>query len=44
MSPSTVIPSGGDISAGRERNGGEADKIGLRRGDRVIYPGLAPAR
>ena len=37
----TVIPSEGDISAVLELNGGEADKIGLRRGDRVIYPGLA---
>jgi uncharacterized membrane protein (UPF0127 family) len=24
-----------------ELNGGEADKIGLKRGDKVIYPGLA---
>ncbi len=37
----TVIPSEGDISAVLELNGGEADKIGLRRGDKVIYPGLA---
>jgi hypothetical protein len=40
----TVIPSEGDISAVLELNGGEADKIGLRRGDRVIYPGLANGR
>ena len=40
----TVIPSDGDISAVLELNGGEADKIGLRRGDRVIYPGLANGR
>jgi uncharacterized membrane protein (UPF0127 family) len=36
-----VIPSEGDISAVLELNAGEADKIGLRRGDKVIYPGLA---
>lgn len=40
----TVIPSDGDISAVLELNGGEADKIGLRRGDRVIYPGLSNGR
>jgi hypothetical protein len=40
----TVIPSEGDISAVLELNGGEADKIGLRRGDKVIYPGLAKGR
>jgi uncharacterized membrane protein (UPF0127 family) len=40
----TVIPSEGDISAVLELNGGEADKIGLRRGDKVIYPGLANGR
>ncbi len=36
-----VISSEGDISAVLELNAGEADKIGLRRGDKVIYPGLA---
>ena len=40
----TVIPSEGDISAVLELKGGEADKIGLRRGDKVIYPGLANGR
>ena len=37
----TLIPSDGDIVAVLELNGGEADKIGLKRGDKVIYPGLA---
>jgi uncharacterized protein len=36
-----LIPSDGDIVAVLELNGGEADKIGLKRGDKVIYPGLA---
>jgi len=38
-----VIPSEGTISAVLELNAGQADKIGLKRGDKVIYPGLAPA-
>lgn len=37
----TLIPSDGDVAAVLELNGGEADKIGLKRGDKVIYPGLA---
>jgi uncharacterized protein len=37
----TLIPSDGDVVAVLELNGGEADKIGLRPGDKVIYPGLA---
>ena len=37
----TLIPSDGDVVAVLELNGGEADKIGLKRGDKVIYPGLA---
>jgi uncharacterized membrane protein (UPF0127 family) len=36
-----VIPSGGEISAVLELNAGQADKIGLKRGDKVVYPGLA---
>jgi uncharacterized membrane protein (UPF0127 family) len=36
-----LIPSDGDVVAVLELNGGEADKIGLRPGDKVIYPGLA---
>jgi uncharacterized membrane protein (UPF0127 family) len=40
----TVIPSDGDISAVLELNAGQADKIGLRRGDKVIYPGLTTGR
>jgi uncharacterized membrane protein (UPF0127 family) len=36
----TLIPSDGDVVAVLELNGGEADKIGLRPGDKVIYPGL----
>ena len=37
----TLIPSDGDVVGVLELNGGEAGKIGLRRGDKVIYPGLA---
>ena len=36
-----VIPSEGPISAVLELNAGQADKIDLKRGDKVIYPGLA---
>ena len=36
-----VIPSEGPIVAVLELNGGEAAKIGLKPGDKVIYPGLA---
>ena len=36
-----VIPSEGPIAGVLELKGGEADKIGLKRGDKVIYPGLA---
>jgi hypothetical protein len=36
-----VIPSGGDVVGVLELNAGQAGKIGLKRGDRVIYPGLA---
>jgi uncharacterized membrane protein (UPF0127 family) len=39
-----IIPSEGPISAVLELNAGQADKIGLKRGDKVIYPGLAPAQ
>lgn len=39
-----IIPSEGTISAVLELNAGQADKIGLKRGDKVIYPGLAPAQ
>jgi uncharacterized protein len=35
-----VIPSEGDVVGVLELNAGEADKIGLKRGDKVIYPGL----
>ena len=35
-----LIPSEGHISAVLELNAGQADKIGLKRGDKVIYPGL----
>src|SRR5262245_31994451 len=37
----TTIPSDGDVVGVLELNAGEADKIGLKRGDKVIYPGLA---
>jgi uncharacterized protein len=36
----TVIPSNGDIVAVLELNAGQAEKIGLKRGDQVVYPGL----
>ena len=35
-----LISSEGDIIAVLELNAGEAARIGLRRGDRAIYPGL----
>ncbi len=37
-----VIASGGTVAAVLELNAGQADKIGLKPGDRVIYPGLFP--
>jgi uncharacterized membrane protein (UPF0127 family) len=39
-----VIPSEGTISAVLELNAGQADRIGLKRGDKAIYPGLATGR
>ncbi len=36
----TVIPSEGPIAGVLELNGGEAAKIGLKPGDKVLYPGL----
>ena len=35
-----IIPSEGDVVGVLELNAGEANKIGLKRGDQVIYPGL----
>jgi uncharacterized protein len=35
-----VIHSEGNVVAVLELNAGLADKIGLRRGDKVVYPGL----
>jgi uncharacterized membrane protein (UPF0127 family) len=35
-----IIPSDGDVAGVLELNAGEAGKIGLKRGDKVIYPGL----
>ncbi len=37
----TLIPSEGEVAAVLELNAGEAEKIGLKQGDKVIYPGLA---
>jgi uncharacterized protein len=37
----TLIPSDGDVMGVLELNAGEAGKIGLKRGDKVIYPGIA---
>jgi uncharacterized membrane protein (UPF0127 family) len=39
-----LISSEGDIIAVLELNAGEAARIGLKRGDRAIYPGLGLAR
>jgi uncharacterized membrane protein (UPF0127 family) len=39
-----VIPSEGTVSAVLELNAGQADRIGLKRGDKVVYPGLVPAQ
>ncbi len=39
-----LISSEGDIIAVLELNAGEAARIGLKRGDRAIYPGLGQAR
>jgi uncharacterized membrane protein (UPF0127 family) len=35
-----VIESEGDVVAVLELNAGQADKIGLKAGDKVLYPGL----
>jgi uncharacterized membrane protein (UPF0127 family) len=35
-----LIPSGGAVGGVLELNAGQADKIGLKRGDRVVYPGF----
>jgi uncharacterized membrane protein (UPF0127 family) len=39
-----LISSEGDIIAVLELNAGEAARIGLKPGDRAIYPGLGQAR
>jgi hypothetical protein len=36
-----VINSGGDVVGVLELNAGEAEKIGLKPGDQMIYPGLS---
>jgi len=36
-----LIRSGGNIAGVLELNAGQAHKIGLKRGDKVVYPGLA---
>ena len=36
-----IISSGGAVAAVLELNAGQADKIGLKPGDAVVYPGLA---
>ncbi len=38
-----IIPSGGAVAAVLELNAGQADQIGLKPGDEVVYPGLAGA-
>jgi uncharacterized membrane protein (UPF0127 family) len=37
-----TIPSGGQIRAVLELNGGVAAKLGIHVGDHVIFPGLGP--
>lgn len=37
-----IITSGGEAVAVLELNGGEAAEIGLKPGDRVVFPGLGP--
>jgi uncharacterized protein len=39
----TIIPSDGAVAAVLELNAGETEKIGLRPGDKVIYPALGRA-
>jgi uncharacterized protein len=36
----SLIPSEGTVAAVLELNAGQADKIGLKRGDKVVFPGL----
>jgi hypothetical protein len=36
-----LISSDGAVVGVLELNAGEAEKIGLKRGDKVVYPGLA---
>jgi uncharacterized membrane protein (UPF0127 family) len=36
----SMIPSNGDVVAVLELNAGQAAKIGLKRGDQIVYPGL----
>lgn len=38
-----IIPSGGAVAAVLELNAGEAEKIGLKPGDQVVFPGLGPS-
>jgi len=38
------IYSGGDIVGVLELNAGQADKIGLKPGDKIIYPGMTGGR
>lgn len=38
------IESGGHVVGVLELNAGQADKIGLKRGDKVIYPGMTGGR
>jgi uncharacterized membrane protein (UPF0127 family) len=39
-----IITSGGTVAAVLELNAGEAHKIGLKPGDRVVFPGLGAER
>jgi uncharacterized membrane protein (UPF0127 family) len=36
-----LISSGAPVAGVLELNAGQAEKIGLKRGDRVIFPGLS---
>lgn len=37
-----TIPSGGPVSAVLEVNGGTAERLGIRTGDRIVHPAFAP--
>jgi len=40
----TIVPSRGAVLAVLELAGGAADKLGLKRGDRVVHPAFKPSK